>query len=157
MDRLTDLQSKRNADERFLSHRETHELLRLQEQEIERLSKHQLTETRCPVCCGELSYCGDQGIDGPALDCLVCRQQEKIERLTLEVNKLATQCGQWETNVAERDREIERLLKHITQLAHDHPDTPVTWPYNGLTCYQDIHDWASYVVHGGREGGGDDE
>jgi hypothetical protein len=36
-DRLTELQSKRNADERFLSHRETHELLRLQEREIERL------------------------------------------------------------------------------------------------------------------------
>jgi len=37
MDRLQQLQSKRNADERFLSHRETHELLGLQEREVERL------------------------------------------------------------------------------------------------------------------------
>jgi len=36
--RLTDLQSKLLADERFLSHREMHELCRLQQSEIERLT-----------------------------------------------------------------------------------------------------------------------
>ena len=49
--------------------------------EIERLREAMMTETRCPVCCGELSYCGEQGMDGPALDCLVCRQQAEIDRL----------------------------------------------------------------------------
>jgi len=43
-DRLFELQSTRKADERFLSHRETHELPRLQEQEIERL-KTELEDT----------------------------------------------------------------------------------------------------------------
>jgi len=36
-DRLTDLQSKLSADERFLDHRDLHELCRLQQAEIERL------------------------------------------------------------------------------------------------------------------------
>jgi hypothetical protein len=36
-DRLTDLQSRLSADERFLDHRDLHELCRLQQAEIERL------------------------------------------------------------------------------------------------------------------------
>ena len=78
MDRLTELQSKRDADERFLTHRETHELLRLQE--------------------------------------------AAIERLTLEVNKLATECGHWEADWMERDRETERLRAALTAIAKDNPN-----------------------------------
>ena len=38
-DRLTELQDKRSADERYLSHREAQELIRLQSNEIERLTR----------------------------------------------------------------------------------------------------------------------
>jgi len=38
-ERLSELQDKRNADERFLSHREQYELMRLQADEIGRLRR----------------------------------------------------------------------------------------------------------------------
>ena len=35
---------------------------------------------RCPVCNGELSYCGPDGIDGPTVDCMLCKlRQERDE------------------------------------------------------------------------------
>jgi hypothetical protein len=43
-DRLTDLQSKLSADERFLDHRDLHELCRLQQAVIERM-RNQLNDT----------------------------------------------------------------------------------------------------------------
>ena len=35
---------------------------------------------RCPVCNGELSYCGPDGPDGPTVDCMLCKlRQERDE------------------------------------------------------------------------------
>lgn len=73
-----------------------------------------------------------------------------------DVRIIASGIGSWKRkgyewlNLAAK---ADRLEKAIRQLAHDHPDTPVSWPCNGRTCYQDIHDWASYVLNGVEEVG----
>lgn len=51
-------------------------------------------------------------------------------------------------DVADADEEIERLRNAIRQLAKDHPDTPVSWPANGRTYYQELCDWARHVLDG---------
>lgn len=42
--------------------------------------------------------------------------------------------------------EFLRLRDRIRQLAKDHPDTPVTWPADGITYYQELKDWAGFVL-----------
>ena len=70
MSELTDLQEKRNADERFLSHRETHRLLTLQAAAIT-----------------ELQAARRQAED------VVAEQQIEIERLKHLPNRENCRCG----------------------------------------------------------------
>ena len=75
-----------------------------------------MSDIRCPICNGELSYCGEQNSDGPTLDCLVCRLREEIERLRdlLAAGDREKCCEQ----VKEQYRqEIERL-QHALRACH---------------------------------------
>ena len=139
-DRLTELQSKRDADERFLNHRETHELLRLQEQAIVRLTEEsaelrqeieRLQADRAEVVsylqavatCSRLHPEGYTLVDFQQV--WLNQERAKIERLTLEVNKLATACGHWEADVAERDNQIERLSDHQPHIVPSRRDVEI--------------------------------
>lgn len=45
--------------------------------------------------------------------------KQTIERLTLEVNKLATECGHREADVVERDNQIAELEQAIVRLTEE--------------------------------------
>lgn len=69
---------------------------------------------------------------------------------------LSIVAGQFRVVERERDelrKEVERLKQsdnwlrgQIQILGNTHPDTPVTWPYNGTTVYRELRDWSNYVL-----------
>ena len=71
-----------------------------------------MSDARCPICCGELSYCGEPADDGiPTIDCVYCKQRREIEQLRAENHHLrglletavdAWECGQAMTDVDHR-------------------------------------------------------
>lgn len=69
---------------------------------------------------------------------------EKQAELVCAFESCATEMAQ---NVA---RAFLEMRTHVMRLGKDHPDTPVTWPFQGITRYQDIQDWASFVLYGGK-------
>jgi len=64
---------------------------------------------RCSECSGELSYCGEMGIDGPTIDCKDCllRDQIEDERKTSEKTIAALQ------SQLAAEREAVRVLGRI--------------------------------------------
>ena len=46
---------------------------------------------RCPVCNGELSYCGPDGPDGPTVDCLLCKRRQERDEARAEAERLRKQ------------------------------------------------------------------
>ncbi len=47
-----------------------------------------MNEKRCEECHGELSYCGEMTVDGPALDCRYCILEDKYSYLKEEHENL---------------------------------------------------------------------
>jgi hypothetical protein len=43
---------------------------------------------------------------------------------------------------------LGRLIRAIRQLATNHPDTPVNFWRDGRECYQELTNWADYVLEG---------
>ena len=101
MDRLAELQDKRRADERFLSHRETHELLRLQEQAIVRLT---LEVNKLATACGHWE--ADWMERGNEIERL--REELHHSRGLLETASDAWECGQWNSLLGMQQQYLTR-------------------------------------------------
>jgi hypothetical protein len=69
---------------------------------------------------------------------------ETQAELVSSPNSCATEMSK---NVA---AEFLRLRDRIRQLAKDHPDTPVSWPADGITHYRELQDWAGHVLRDGN-------
>ena len=70
---------------------------------------------RCEECNHELSYCGREGFDGPALDCRVCKQQSEIVELRQQLAE-ARAAARW-------------IYYEFNQLTDDGANIPLRWPW----------------------------
>ena len=62
-----------------------------------------MSDMRCPICCGELSYCGEPAEDGlPTIDCAYCQRGETIKRLSRQL--------------ANREEEVRLLQENRTHV-----------------------------------------
>ena len=68
-----------------------------------------MSDLRCPICCGELSYCGEPSDDGiPTIDCALCRCRESVREQQAEIERLNTRLAEQHKAAIRVEAEIAR-------------------------------------------------